>query len=300
MSAPVVIAPAIFTPRVDNARAAATARLARFLRGNRRRRRVPRQQRPDAIAREYLRAILRIVDRMRPAVDRLVDDMRPILARAAIERRHDSAERGDAAGDDAAAAAARMAAALQNAATQEEIRAMARQFASHTSTYQRIQLSRQTRAAFGVEVIGNDAGVDAAMSHFVAENVALIKDIPVAMARDLEMRVTRAVASSTPHQQLAKEIGERFQSLGRERAALIARDQTGKLYSQVNQIRQRNLGVEKYRWRGVLDRRERPEHVAREGQVFSWDNPPSDGHAGEPIRCRCVSEPIFDDILADI
>jgi len=46
-------------------------------------------------------------------------------------------------------------------------------------------------------------------------------------------------------------------------------------------------------WRGILDARERPEHVAREGKEFSWKNPPDDGHPGEPINCRCTAEPVL-------
>ena len=47
-----------------------------------------------------------------------------------------------------------------------------------------------------------------------------------------------------------------------------------------------------YIWRSVRDDRSRGEHAKRHGQVFSWDNPPEDGHPGEAPNCRCWAEPI--------
>jgi SPP1 gp7 family putative phage head morphogenesis protein len=44
-------------------------------------------------------------------------------------------------------------------------------------------------------------------------------------------------------------------------------------------------------WSTQLDERVRPLHENREGQVFSWDDPPSDGHPGFPPGCRCVAAP---------
>ena len=36
------------------------------------------------------------------------------------------------------------------------------------------------------------------------------------------------------------------------------------------------------------------DHWQREGQAFRWDQPPDDGHPGQPIHCRCTAEPIID------
>lgn len=80
----------------------------------------------------------------------------------------------------------------------------------------------------------------------------------------------------------------------RSHAELIARDQLQKLHGKINEARQTAAGVESYRWRGELDDRERPEHVAREGVRYLWSAPPFDGHPGEPINCRCVAEAILD------
>jgi SPP1 gp7 family putative phage head morphogenesis protein len=59
-------------------------------------------------------------------------------------------------------------------------------------------------------------------------------------------------------------------------------------------------GVTEYIWSTTKDNRVRKEHQAREGKTFSYDNPPSDGNPGEPIRCRCVASPVFTDEMFGI
>lgn len=258
-----------------------------------RRRRIPRQKYPTNVWRAYAAEIIRVVvDPLRPALDALLAELPGLMSEA---RR----ERGifDSAADRQRELLEQIAQRMASAVTLEEIRAMARIFAERTSTWQRVQLNRQVRAALGAEVLGTESGVDVALQHFAEYNASLIKDIPAKMAVGIEHAVTRAVAASTPHAKLAVELEETFASLGRKRARLIARDQTGKLFSNLSQVRQRNLGANSYRWRGTLDRRERPEHVAREGRLFKWSDPPAGGHPGEAILCRCTAEPDFDQIL---
>lgn len=46
-----------------------------------------------------------------------------------------------------------------------------------------------------------------------------------------------------------------------------------------------------YIWRTSGDNKVRPEHVANNGKIFAWDNPPETGHPGEAYGCRCRAEP---------
>lgn len=89
---------------------------------------------------------------------------------------------------------------------------------------------------------------------------------------------------------IAKQL-EKELEITKNRAQLIARDQVSKYNAALNQANQRAAGIQSYVWRGVKDNRERPEHLALEGQVFSWDHPSYLGNPGEPIRCRCWAEP---------
>jgi SPP1 gp7 family putative phage head morphogenesis protein len=113
------------------------------------------------------------------------------------------------------------------------------------------------------------------------------------LARDVEQAFTGGMRAET----LAERFEERDGMLARD-ALRLARDQVAKLTADFNQERQEALGVTGYVWRTMNDNRVRPEHVPREGQHFDWDAPPEDGHPGQPIQCRCYSEPNLSDLLS--
>jgi SPP1 gp7 family putative phage head morphogenesis protein len=50
-----------------------------------------------------------------------------------------------------------------------------------------------------------------------------------------------------------------------------------------------------YVWRTAGDAKVRGSHVARNGQIFSWANPPEHGHPGHEPNCRCWPEPYCGD-----
>ena len=47
-----------------------------------------------------------------------------------------------------------------------------------------------------------------------------------------------------------------------------------------------------YIWRSTPDSKTRSHHASRDGQIYSWDNPPSGGHPQEDYNCRCRAIPI--------
>ncbi|MBY5934863.1 hypothetical protein KUV51_17780 [Tateyamaria omphalii] len=72
----------------------------------------------------------------------------------------------------------------------------------------------------------------------------------------------------------------------------------------INQLRQEDLGIERYVWRSQDDVKVRDSHAEYDDQVFRWDHPPAGGHPGEAHNCRCYAEPITpgpqnDVVLAD-
>jgi SPP1 gp7 family putative phage head morphogenesis protein len=79
----------------------------------------------------------------------------------------------------------------------------------------------------------------------------------------------------------------------RNRARLIARDQVGKLYGQINAARQQAIGVTHFVWQTSNDERVRDEHEERNGKTYSYANPPDGELPGQPIQCRCVANPIL-------
>lgn len=265
-------------------------RAARAMGHARRRARVPRQLPPIAIERSYGAALARLVsaDRVRHAFAPLMRELPGLLAAA---HRHDAGE-----GDRARALVDAARRELETGIHTDAIARIAREFADHVSSFQRVQLNRQLRAALGVDVLlAHSPEPTTRLSNFVSENVSLIRGLPERVARQVEQIVTRGITTASLHPDLADDLEREF-SFGERRSALIARDQVGKLYGQLNASRQRGLGITHFRWTTVGDERVRDEHQDLDGEVFAYDDPPAEGLPGEPILCRCYASPIFDDL----
>lgn len=61
--------------------------------------------------------------------------------------------------------------------------------------------------------------------------------------------------------------------------------------TEINERRQRDLGVTHYIWRTLDDPKVRTTHAERDDRLFSWDDRFSDGHPGHGYNCRCTAEP---------
>lgn len=131
-------------------------------------------------------------------------------------------------------------------------------------------------------------------NQWVGDNASLIKSIPTTAADRAQAIVQQGVENGQRWETIAKQL-EKELDVTKNRAQLIARDQVSKYNGALNQANQKAAGINRYTWRGVKDNRERPEHLALEGQVFSWDQPSYLGNPGEPIRCRCWAEPVTSD-----
>lgn len=68
----------------------------------------------------------------------------------------------------------------------------------------------------------------------------------------------------------------------------------------INQLRQADLGIESYVWRTRDDGKVRSTHAANAVRVFRWDDPPFTGHPGHDHNCRCVAEPIWPGLPAQV
>jgi SPP1 gp7 family putative phage head morphogenesis protein len=255
------------------------------------RRRIPRQVFPKTIEREYAAALLRIIDELRRALQPLRDAL-PQLVESAARERQDAGE-----GSRVRQLIADAAAAMGRAFSVQAVEALAATFAQRTSTYQRIQLERQVHAALGANVFASEPNLRPQIDGFVAENVSLITALPQRTLAEIEQAATRALMNATLHKNLAAEIEDRL-GVAEEKAKLIARDQVGKLYGQVNATRQQALGVERFIWRTVEDERVRTRHRLINGKTYKYPKGhPTEGVPGQPINCRCYADPVFDDVL---
>ena len=165
-------------------------------------------------------------------------------------------------------------------------------FAEEISEHGRRQIIRMTKAQYGEQYARAEPWLADMLRSWEAQNLSLIRSIPERYVQDLEGTVIRAINEGQSATDLAATIKSTYDQPVK-RAQLIADDQVGKLHSQLAQARQRAIGVKEYVWRGILDARERPEHRRREGKTYEWSNPPSDGHPGQSVRCRCYGQPVF-------
>lgn len=311
------------------------AHLSPFARKHRPGRKVPRPGSRKPLEREYGNAIAALVSRkvIREAFGELLAAL-PGLLDSARQGRGDSCTVSDAMcadlwriGDPAARVTAWLDAIdkqhridadegkkarelvakakqrLAGAVSTTKIEALAEEFGRRTATFQRIQLAKQTKAVLGADIFTGDKGMRTRLSNFASENVSLIKGITDDVATRVEKTVTRALTSATPHAKLAEQLDDEF-GYGETRSKLIARDQIGKLYGQIDASRQQDLGVTRFIWRATDDDRTRDQHADWDGEIFSYDDPPDDDDfgpvlPGEAILCRCTAEPVLDDLLGD-
>jgi len=266
----------------------------------RRQTRLPRQQSPIAIERAYFGALQPIVTMMTARVSALIADLESVMADARSDAPSAEQARIERAKRRAAELVDKYARRVEASLRPRELAAVAAQFGKRTSEFQKAQLARQVRAAASVDlnkIALVEKGIKSSVDGWIAENVTLIKTMPPVYFDDVKEQVLGAIERGTRHEVLARQMVERYQ-IPQNRAALIARDQVGKLYGNLNGQRQQNLGVTRYVWRTVRDNRVRDDHELRDGEAFSWDSPPEDGNPGEPINCRCYAEPDLSDLSA--
>jgi SPP1 gp7 family putative phage head morphogenesis protein len=296
-----------FNASTPMTRARSLADLRTAAAGRRRRRlpRAPRMVYPDSAERMYARGIIELLERMRELTNKLLIPRLPaILAHAkALRPRADAAPtpadaRADAYDDDIRDLMALMRASVGDTFSEEELRAMAVRVAHEIAALNAREVSKTFQQVLKVDLFASEPWLNPEVQAFVRSNVALIKTIPDRYLAEVETLVYDGARSGLRFEEIADDIASRF-DVSASRAALIARDQVGKFNGQVNEFRQTQSGVTRYRWRGRLDARERPEHLAREGQIFSWDAPPFDGHPGQPIQCFPGSTPVghFHDVF---
>jgi SPP1 gp7 family putative phage head morphogenesis protein len=134
-------------------------------------------------------------------------------------------------------------------------------------------------------------GSTATVNQAIQNNIDLIKTIPTEHLDKVKAAVTKGLASGSDAHSIRAAV-LKINNGDRYRARLIARDQTQKLFSVLEQARQQEIGITSYIWRTVEDESVRETHQANNGQTFQWDSPPAEtGHPGEDINCRCTAEP---------
>lgn len=254
--------------------------------------RPPKWQAPTQVEREY-KKILRAF--LWELTQDIRNELKPVI-NSAIEQNRELT-RTDSWVDDVQSVIARIKEKYRNI-TESELSQRILEVFGAVSTFNMLQFRKIVSASIGVNPIIAQNWLPATTQAFIAQNVSLITKMTQTEMDTIGEMVLRNVQKGLRYEELSKEI-EKQMDISRNRADLIARDQVEKLNGQLSQLRQQSIGGKRYIWRTAMDERVRSEHEDREGKEFSWDDPPDDGHPGEPINCRCYAEMIFDDILGD-
>lgn len=136
-----------------------------------------------------------------------------------------------------------------------------------------------------------------ALNASVIENVNLIKSIPTTYFDQVNGIVMRSYTAGRDLATMTKELNALYPK-AKDRAELIARDQSNKLNATVNRTRRMELGITEAIWMHSGGGKEpRQSHVAANGKKFNvekgalidgeWIQP------GEKINCRCTSRAVL-------
>ncbi len=131
----------------------------------------------------------------------------------------------------------------------------------------------------------------------LAENVGLIKSIPVQYHQQIEGIVMRSYSAGRDLHTMVKDLQSLYPK-AQNRAVLIARDQSNKANAVVNRARQLQLGISEAIWmHSHAGKEPRPDHVAANGKRYKI----AEGclisgeylQPGELINCRCTARPVL-------
>lgn len=260
---------------------------------------------PKGIQREYFLALKPILATLKAIVKRtILPALSDVLASAAALR----PAKADDYADDIERIMKVAKIQFAQAFSDDELAAIAKTIASKTEQFNARELDRSIGRVLGVDVFRSEPWLNQEMNAFLKNNVSLIKTVPDEYFGRIEKIVMQGARSGDLTDKIAETIEDKTEPYAESRVALIARDQVSKFNANLNELRQKEVGISQYIWKTGEDERvrgnpdglypnARPSHYARDGKTFSWDDPPQespdDGHPGEPINCRCIALPIF-------
>ena len=175
---------------------------------------------------------------------------------------------------------------------------MARRMVGETlSAYDRRLGSALRRSGMTVNLQLTDT-TRQAMRAAVGMNVGLIKSIPTQYLADVQKYTWEAVEGGFDLATLTDNLQHAYH-IGRNRAKLIARDQSNKVHATMEQARRQELGIKKAIWRHSAAAKEpRKSHVAANGKEFDVDKGLYlDGEwvlPGQAINCGCTSRAVIE------
>lgn len=169
---------------------------------------------------------------------------------------------------------------------------------------------KMVRKTFGIDILEDYYSGDqykVLLKEWISQNVDLIQTVPYESLEKMKEIIFSNYVEGKTTTDIVRKIQQQY-AMDKNRAKLIAKDQTSKLNAAITQYQQREAGVHRYQWSDSGDSRTRECHASLNGKVFSWDKPPEmwyrtkNGivrtgrhcHPGEDYQCRCCALPVFD------
>lgn len=155
----------------------------------------------------------------------------------------------------------------------------------------------------------NTIWYDTIIADFINKNINLIKGLTDELRKKTYDTIYQGLSKRMTTEQIAGELSKLNKQFEGYRSRLIARDQVSKYYGDMEKLRQKDIGIDKYIWITERDEKVRPKHASLDGMYCRWDNDSvySDdgenwenrtgnmfiGIPGEDINCRCHSTPVI-------
>lgn len=163
----------------------------------------------------------------------------------------------------------------------------------HTTTFM-----ETARRALGINLSAVVQQEDLAdyLTAAAGRNVSLISGLADDTIKRIQQTVYQNSIAGNSVATLRKALVQDF-AISDRRAKLIARDQTAKLNSDLNRIRQEQAGVTSYTWATSRDERVRDRHRRLDGKVFKWGEATGAENGlppGQPVNCRCIARGVVE------
>lgn len=262
-----------------------------------RRRRIPKTKYPMHLEKAYLGSMNRFILSWRKTAEQFLDMyLKSYVTGGALTIDADTNQNDPHKIERIASIIALMIVTIKNNQSEAEFEKLATQFVLAVNSFSLQNCTLQANV-LRIQALESNPTIQAIIKAKIAENTSLITSLRDKYIAQLRNDIYRSISNGGGVTQLTQDIVKRT-GMSYNHAKLIANDQTGDILAQLNKIRAKSAGFEKYQWQSMEDDRVRPKHQELDRKIFKYDDPDGGDNGmlpGEPINCRCVANPVYDD-----